>query len=134
MIPELSHYNEGLHHSTFPLKIGDIDNATHDPLTKTFEVVTLEHARVTICLNGQGFRVLSVTSLSGDGQDDFAVKATHRQLEAISGHIYETIEALLMAMSPAFEEFFANELSRRLNSVSWETQRQSRLDASSSEE
>ncbi|KAF9306995.1 hypothetical protein BGZ74_001116 [Mortierella antarctica] len=73
-----------------------------------------------IQLDGQGFRVLSLAPPTGIDNEQFTAPLSPRQQEAIYGHVYETIEALLMAVSPQFEAFFGDELSRRLNSISWD--------------
>ncbi|KAG0037359.1 hypothetical protein BGZ82_002648 [Podila clonocystis] len=130
MIPDLSHYAEGLHHSTFPVDthIDTDSNAPQDSLSASLTVVTLELVKTVIRLDGQGFRVLSQEPPTGSNNEHFTGMLSPRQQEAASGHVYETIEALLMAISPQFEAFFGDELTRRLDSVSWD--RVQRLDYS----
>lgn len=122
MIPDLSHYAEGLHHSTFPVNvhIHEDSSASQASLSTSFTVVTLEQVKTQIQLDGQGFRVVSLAPPSGIESKQFTESLSPRQQEAVSGHVYETIEALLMAISSQFEAFFGNELSRRLNSISWD--------------
>lgn len=122
MIPDLSHYAEGLLHATFPVDthIGKDNSTSQDSLCASFTVVTLEQVKTLIQLDGQGFRVVSLAPTTGIDSEQFRASLSPRQQEAISGHVYETIEALLMAVSPQFEAFFGDELTRRLNSVSWD--------------
>lgn len=127
MIPDLTHYSEGLSPDTFPLKAtSHYDNNTtkdanddDNTLTVNFTVMTLEKGTVDITLDGQGFRVISF-SLSPQPTNP---QLSTRQEEAVSGHTYETIEALLMALSPGFEAFFGLELARKLENVSWDQSR-----------
>lgn len=122
MIPDLSHYAEGLHHSTFLVNthIHEDNNASQASLSASFTVVTLEQVKTQIQLDGQGFRVVSLAPPPGIENEQFTASLSPRQQDAVSGHVYETIEALLMAISPQFEAFFGDELSRRLNSISWD--------------
>ncbi|KAF9082289.1 hypothetical protein BGX23_012605 [Mortierella sp. AD031] len=121
MIPDLTHYAEGLGSETFPLQVtaqkdtitnsaSTIDDDNDSVLAVKFVVVTLEKGTAEITLDGQGFG------------------------EAISGHVYETIEALLMALSPAFEAFFGQELSKKLENVSWDQSRFQRFSDDSADE
>lgn len=129
MIPDLTHYSEGLSPDTFPLKVtSHHDNATtkdtndddnKNTLTVNFAVVTIEKGTAEITLDGQGFRVISF-SLSPQSTNP---QLSTRQEEAVSGYTYETIEALLMALSPGFEAFFGQELTRKLENVSWDRSR-----------
>ncbi|KAF9539247.1 hypothetical protein BGW38_009951, partial [Lunasporangiospora selenospora] len=82
------------HSKSNPVQENDDHN---DLLSVTFTVVTLEQSTAKIQMDGQGFK-----------------------REAMSGHVYETIEACLMALSPGFETFFGQELIRRLETISWE--------------
>ncbi|KAG0015141.1 hypothetical protein BGZ81_011830 [Podila clonocystis] len=122
MIPDLRHYAEGLHYSTFPVDthIDTDSNSPQDSLSVSFTVVTLELVKVVIQLDGQGFRALSLEPPHGIDNEHFKEMLSPRQQEAASGHVYETIEALLMAISPQFEAFFGYELTRRLDSISWD--------------
>ncbi|KAK5808639.1 hypothetical protein F5H01DRAFT_350166 [Linnemannia elongata] len=128
MIPDMTHYSEGLSPDTFPLKVTPHQNNTttkdtsdddNNTLTVNFTVVTLEKGTTEITLDGQGFRVLSF-SLSPQPTNP---QLSTRQEEAVSGLTYETIEALLMALSPGFEAFFGQELARKLENVSWDQNR-----------
>ncbi|KAG0255371.1 hypothetical protein BGZ95_005779 [Linnemannia exigua] len=133
MIPDLTHYSQGLSLDTFPLKVttsrtnnlrdnSNTDNQDNesDLLAVNFMVVTLEQGTAEITLDGQGFRVVTF-SLS---QQAHSQLLSARQQEAVSGLTYETIEALLMALSPDFEAFFGQELTRKLENVSsWEQTR-----------
>ncbi|KAF9379939.1 hypothetical protein CPB97_008660 [Podila verticillata] len=122
MIPDLSHYAEGLHHSTFPVNthIHENNNASQASLSTSFTVVTLEQVKAQVQLDGQGFRVVSLAPPPGIENEQFTASLSPRQQVAVSRHVYETIEALLMAISPQFEAFFGDELSRRLHSISWD--------------
>ncbi|KAF8952296.1 hypothetical protein BGZ52_006898 [Haplosporangium bisporale] len=80
----------------------------------------MELVEAQIQLNGQGFRVVSLAPPPGIENEQFTASLSPRQQVAVSGHAYETIEALLMAISPQFEAFFGDELSRRLHSISWD--------------
>ncbi|KAG9067659.1 hypothetical protein KI688_011246 [Linnemannia hyalina] len=128
MIPDLTHYSKGLGSDTFPLKVTtpqdnipsrDNNGDGNNTLTVNFTVVTLEKGTAEITLDGQGFRVVSL-SLSPQLTN---LQLSVRQEEAVSGHTYETIEALLMALSPGFEAFFGQELAQRLENVSWDQNR-----------
>ncbi|KAF8929127.1 hypothetical protein BGZ47_001246 [Haplosporangium gracile] len=126
MIPDLTHYSEGLSPDTFPLKVSSYQENTmtkndndDSTLTVNFKVVTLEKGTAEITLDGQGFRTISF-SLSPQTS---SLQLSIRQEEAVSGHAYETIEALLMALSPGFEAFFGHELARKLENVSWDQNR-----------
>ncbi|KAF9192209.1 hypothetical protein BGZ50_008727 [Haplosporangium sp. Z 11] len=124
MIPDLTHYSHGLDPSTFPLIVET--NRNNDNLLATFNVTTLEQLTVLISLDGQGFKVVSYSvrappSLSDSNISNSPLPSSERQQEAISGKVYETIEALLMALSPRFEVFFSQELSRKLEAVSWDS-------------
>ncbi|KAK3835015.1 MAG: hypothetical protein J3R72DRAFT_452004 [Linnemannia gamsii] len=129
MIPDLTHYSQGLSPDTFPLKVtashtyNEHDNSNNhnqnnesNVLVVNFVVVTLEQGTAEITLDGQGFRVISF-SLSQQARSQLL---SARQQEAVSGLTFETIEALLMALSPDFEAFFGQELARKLENVSWE--------------
>ncbi|KAG0371395.1 hypothetical protein BC939DRAFT_502672 [Gamsiella multidivaricata] len=144
MIPDLTHYVQGLDSASFPLKVATEADKS-DALTVHFTVVTLEHYIVEIALNGQGFRVVTLstaaapvstplsspqlrtenrseadTALSSGSSTPIEQPLSARQQEASLGMVYETIEALLMAVSPGFEEFFGQELARKLESVLWD--------------
>ncbi|KAF9575485.1 hypothetical protein EC968_002746 [Mortierella alpina] len=118
MIPDLTHYAAGLGPSTFPLQVrtDESSNNAEDGLSVIFTVVALENIVVDIVLTGQGFRVLKTTEAAAE--DTAAKELPQRQQEARSGKLYETIEALLMALSPKFEQFFGDELSRKLGALS----------------
>ncbi|KAF9965002.1 hypothetical protein BGZ70_005556 [Mortierella alpina] len=119
MIPDLTHYAAGLGPATFPLRArtDETSNSTDDDgLSVIFTVATLESIVVDIVLTGQGFRVLQTTTAVAE--DSAAQILPERQQEARSGKLYETIEALLMALSPGFEQFFGDELSRKLGALS----------------
>ncbi|KAF9944042.1 hypothetical protein BGZ65_012755 [Modicella reniformis] len=146
LIPNLTHYAGGLDPATFPLRIvtqGDGGNV----LSVRFVVVTLEQYSSEIALSGQGYYVESLlppepraapillntdTSPASESATSLKSILSARQQEALSGMIYETIEALLMALSPGFEDFFGQELSRKLGAIAWE-QLQERQEMGSSE-
>ncbi|KAF9088273.1 hypothetical protein BGX29_000350 [Mortierella sp. GBA35] len=143
MIPDLTHYAEGLGSETFPLQVtaqkdtitnsaSTIDDDNDSVLAVKFVVVTLEKGTAEITLDGQGFGVISFSALSEDNNSNLQLST--RQQEAISGHVYETIEALLMALSPAFEAFFGQELSKKLENVSWDQSRFQRFSDDSADE
>ncbi|KAK3827511.1 MAG: hypothetical protein J3Q66DRAFT_362735 [Benniella sp.] len=118
LIPDLAPYTHGLDPATFPLRIetrGEKGNVN----SVRFVVVTLEKYTSEIAMNGQGYRVESFAPIDQSATSSEST-LSKRQQEALSGMIFETIEALLMALSPGFEEFFGQELSRRLNAISWE--------------
>ncbi|KAF9923694.1 hypothetical protein FBU30_006249 [Linnemannia zychae] len=125
MIPDLTRYSKGLGSDTFPLKVSALhDTAIHtdsnnNSLEVSLIVVTLEQRTTEIMLDGQGFHVVSfaLPPLQLDNQ------LSTRQQEALSGFVYETIEALLMAISPGFEAFFGQELANQLENVSWDQNR-----------
>ncbi|KAF9988754.1 hypothetical protein BGZ75_008588 [Mortierella antarctica] len=120
MIPDLTHYAAGLGSATFPLRVRTDENSNSsddDGLSVIFMVATLENIIVDIVLTGQGFRVLQ-TAAAAAVEDSAAQTLPERQQEARSGKLYETIEALLMALSPGFEQFFGDELSRKLGAIS----------------
>ncbi|KAF8939435.1 hypothetical protein EDD21DRAFT_362230 [Dissophora ornata] len=132
MIPDLTHYAHGLDPSTFPLKT-TTQAGQGDSLSIRFTVVTQECYTTEIALDGQGFCVVSFsapnhaappssTTISDASSMPLAElpPLSDRQQEALSGLVYETIEALLMAVSPGFEEFFGQELSRKLGAISWD--------------
>ncbi|KAF9142331.1 hypothetical protein BG015_000954 [Linnemannia schmuckeri] len=126
MVPDLTHYSEGLSPDTFPLKVNSyqenittMNDSDDSSLTVNFKVVTLEKGTAEIVLDGQGFRTISF-SLSPQTP---SLRLSTRQEEAVSGHTYETIEAILMALSPGFEAFFGQELARKLENVSWDQNR-----------
>ncbi|KAG0279086.1 hypothetical protein BGZ97_009628, partial [Linnemannia gamsii] len=129
MIPDLTHYSEGLSPDTFPLKVTSHQqqtipdsNDSSTTLNVNFTVVTREQGTAVIALDGQGFRVISFSLSSPHATTDIQLSA--RQKEVVSGElICETIEALLMALSPAFESFFGQELARKLENVSWDHNR-----------
>ncbi|KAG0243831.1 hypothetical protein B0O80DRAFT_498137 [Mortierella sp. GBAus27b] len=147
LIPDLSHYAQGLDPATFPLRI-ETQGVKGSSLSVQFLIVTLEKYAGAIAMNGQGFHVASfspfdpsappslstVSSESGVIPTDAEQNLSPRQKEALGGLLYETIEALLMALSPGFEEFFAQELSRRLNALSPEQlQRTREIESSESD-
>ncbi|CAO3568548.1 unnamed protein product [Mortierella alpina] len=119
IIPDLTHYAAGLDPATFPLRARMDENSSgtdHDGLSVIFTVATLESIVVDIVLSGQGFRVLQTTTAAAE--DSAAQILPERQQEARLGMLYETLEALLMALSPGFEQFFGDELSRKLGALS----------------
>ncbi|GJJ79174.1 hypothetical protein EMPS_11533 [Entomortierella parvispora] len=118
MIPDLTHYARGLDSATFPLKVSEVPGGEHGKgQAVQFTVVTLEKLAAELLLDDRGFKVLTIhTPASEETSEPYST----RQQEALSGMIYETIEALLMAISPAFEDFFGQELSRKLSSLTWE--------------
>ena len=120
MIPDLTHYAQGLDSATFPLKVSEGPSGMDSKgQAVQFKVVTLEKLATELLLDERGFKVLTIhTSTSEEKETPEPHSA--RQQEAFSGMIYESIEALLMALSPAFEDFFGQELSRKLSSISWE--------------
>ncbi|KAF9348997.1 hypothetical protein BGX26_012649 [Mortierella sp. AD094] len=125
LIPDLTHYAQGLGPSTFPLRIDTlVDNNDSHPTR--FTIVTLENCSCLIDMDGRGFRVNSYSTpylhTSTPSSPSVLPESLFntRQQEALSGMVYETIEALLMALSPRFEEFFGQELSRKLNAISWD--------------
>lgn len=120
MIPDLTHYAAGLGPSTFPLKVRTEEsrNDTGSELSVIFTIATLEDIIVDIVLTGQGFRVLQTASEVTAAEEPATQTLSERQQEARSGKLYETIEALLMALSPGFEQFFGDELSRKLGALS----------------
>lgn len=118
MIPDLTHYTQGLDSATFPVKISEGPSGVDGKgQVVQFTVVTLEKLVSELLLDERGFKVLKIHAPAcGEPPASFSA----RQQEALSGMIYETIEALLMALSPGFEDFFGQELSRKLSSISWE--------------
>ncbi|KAF9113109.1 hypothetical protein BGX27_002219 [Mortierella sp. AM989] len=129
LIPDLTHYAQGLGPSTFPLKINVPANA-RESHSVCFTIVTLEGCTCLIDMNGQGFRVKSYSSQDLNDSTlllpsvPAELPFSARQQEALSGVVYETIEGLLMALSPGFEEFFGQELSRKLSAISWDRLRE----------
>ncbi|KAF9959478.1 hypothetical protein BGZ72_009530 [Mortierella alpina] len=119
MIPDLTHYAAGIGPSTFPLRVRTEETSsssnTDNGLSVIFTVATLENIVVDIALTGQGFRVIQTAAAANGLAED---TLPERQQEARSGKLYETIEALLMALSPGFEQFFGDELSRKLGALS----------------
>ncbi|KAG0099075.1 hypothetical protein BGZ93_009269 [Podila epicladia] len=95
-------------------------NTSQDSLSVSFTVVTLEQVKTVIQLDGQGFRVLALAPPTDIDNEQFKASLSPRQQEAVYGRVYETMEALLMAVSPRFEAFFGDELTRRLNTISWD--------------
>ncbi|KAF9290789.1 hypothetical protein BGZ68_006023 [Mortierella alpina] len=120
MIPDLTHYAAGLGPSTFPLKVRteESSNDTGSELSVIFTIATLEDIVVDIVLTGQGFRILQTAPEVTAAEEPATKTLSERQQEACSGKLYETIEALLMALSPGFEQFFGDELSRKLGALS----------------
>ena len=152
LIPDLSHYSNGLGAATFPLRAtshGNKNDSESDDgiLTVNFVVVTLENGTAEITMNGQGFRVTSFSPLlpqhvnrniysaaESTTAAASSLQPSMRQQEAVSGFVYETIEALLMAISPGFEAFFGQELSRKLENATWDQSRFQRLSDDSADE
>ncbi|KAF9895627.1 hypothetical protein BX616_009208 [Lobosporangium transversale] len=138
MIPDLTHYAQGLDAATFPLRIKDTLDDDSNTLSVEFTIMTLEQWTAQVLMDSQGFQLLSLSTDTTDSAIHSALTSTptststsasasssitsfsERQQEALSGKIYETIEALLMALSPGFEQFFGQELIRRLETVSWD--------------
>ncbi|KAG0321072.1 hypothetical protein BGZ99_004129 [Dissophora globulifera] len=147
MVPDLTHYAQGLHPATFPVHVTTEQRPSESSLSAQFVVVLKELHRADVVLDGRGFRVVSLSPFAPEAAASsptliaaagsltaapIAVAPTttlpsakqpslsDRQQEALSGLAYETIEALLMALSPGFEEFFGQELSRKLGAISWD--------------
>jgi hypothetical protein len=122
MIPDLTHYTRGLDPATFPLVVSETDEQDLSQQVQ-FTVITLEQLKAELVLDGRGFKVKTLHRPLSDNPTSTKEEQqsfNSRQQEALLGMVYETIEALLMALSPAFEVFFAQELSRRLSFVSWD--------------
>ncbi|KAG0056179.1 hypothetical protein BGZ83_006088 [Gryganskiella cystojenkinii] len=133
MIPDLTHYAQGLDSTTFPLKVSESREHDANHLSAQFTIVTKETLTAELALDGRGFKVLTVNRSSDYSAEKEPLN--ERQQKAVSGHVYETIEALLMALSPAFEEFFGQELIRKLSSTdSWDRFQREDSDSESIEE
>ncbi|KAG0232201.1 hypothetical protein BGW42_008325 [Actinomortierella wolfii] len=143
-LPDLNLYKDGLDPASFPLKIEKVLSSEGIVEQVFISLVTLEGESVRIQLDTQGFHVIESsipytpsTLLKTTAADDISASPTTSSLASVtddketaskllaqqeqarSGFVYETIEALLMALSPRFHVYFNNELSARLEAVDW---------------
>ncbi|KAF9166272.1 hypothetical protein DFQ26_008277 [Actinomortierella ambigua] len=143
-LPDLALYKEGLDVTSFPLVVDKVLSDQGAVEQCHIALVTLEGESVRIQLDSQGFHIIDSSTpytpaalLKTAAADEIPSKsppsstsspsislcsvptALARQEEARSGFVYETIEALLMALSPRFEAYFGDELSARLDAIDW---------------
>ncbi|KAL0083649.1 hypothetical protein J3Q64DRAFT_1748524 [Phycomyces blakesleeanus] len=77
------------------------------------DLTLLEDVMIVIEVSNQGYKVTSVLPAS----DDIACKKAAKQVELHVDQLYETMESLLMSLSPMFCERFQQVLFEKLEAV-----------------
>ncbi|KAF9975219.1 hypothetical protein BGZ73_001201 [Actinomortierella ambigua] len=132
-LTDLTLYRDGLDPASFPLVIdkvlseqGAVEQSVRIQLdSRGFHIIdsSMPYTPTAILKTAAADEIpnmpVSSSSSSPSSSPPPVADSLERQEEARSGFVYETIEALLMALSPRFQAYFGNELNARLDAIDW---------------